>query len=210
FSVRFLLTGYGNITPATAGGQVFTIIYAFPGIPITLLALRAVGKLVNIGLKKANRPLHRKRHGMACPENQCPFLEKANMCINLCCFVLTWVMVTTVQARLEPEKSVVFIVYSMFVTYSTVGFGDFIPFEKHKSIFIVFVLPGLSFLSGLIDSVVAYLEKSNVLGKRCYKCVSCLGVKMKAKRARINSAEAVKAQKSQDTVETDINAEHAV
>lgn len=132
------------------------------------------------------------------------------MCINLCCFVLTWVMVTTVQARLEPEKSVVFIVYSMFVTYSTVGFGDFIPFEKHKSIFIVFVLPGLSFLSGLIDSVVAYLEKSNVLGKRCYQCVSCLGVKMKAKRARINSAEAVKAQKSQDTVETDINAEHAV
>ena len=101
-----------------------------------------------------------------------------------------------------------FIVYSMFVTYSTVGFGDFIPFEKHKSIFIVFVLPGLSFLSGLIDSVVGYMEKSNVLGKRCYKCVSCL--KMKAKKARINSAEAVKAQESQDTVETDINAEHAV
>lgn len=130
------------------------------------------------------------------------------MCINLCCFVLTWVVVTTVQARLEPEESVVFIVYSMFVTYSTVGFGDFIPFEKHKSIFIVFVLPGLSFLSGLIDSVVGYMEKSNVLGKRCYKCVSCL--KMKAKKARINSAEAVKTQESQDTVETDINAEHAV
>lgn len=130
------------------------------------------------------------------------------MCINLCCFVLTWVVVTTVQSRLEPEESVVFIVYSMFVTYSTVGFGDFIPFEKHKSIFIVFVLPGLSFLSGLIDSVVGYMEKSNVLGKRCYKCVSCL--KMKAKKARINSAEAVKAQESQDTVETDINAEHAV
>lgn len=103
-----------------------------------------------------------------------------------------------------------FIVYSMFVTYSTVGFGDFIPFENQKSIFIVFVLPGLSFLSGLIDSVVAYLEKSNVLGKCCYKCVSCLGVKMKAKKARINSAEAVKAQENQDTVETDINAEHAV
>lgn len=132
------------------------------------------------------------------------------MCINLCCFVLTWVMVTTVQACLEPEESLVFIVYSMFVTYSTVGFGDFIPFEKHKSIFIVFVLPGLSFLSGLIDSIVAYMEKSNVSERRCYKCVSCLGVKMKAKEARINSAETVKAQDSQDTAETDINAEHVV
>ena len=33
---------------------------------------------------------------------------------------------------------------------------------------------------------------------------------MKAKKARMNSAVAVKAQENQDTVETDINAEHAV
>ena len=44
----FFPTGYGNITPKTPSGQLFTIAYALAGIPLTVLALKSVGQLVNI------------------------------------------------------------------------------------------------------------------------------------------------------------------
>ena len=168
--------GYGNITPQTAGGQLFTIAYALAGIPLTVLALKSVGQLVNIGLKDINRPLHKLLHTIHCDERVCNFLESGNVCINVVCCILTWTIVTTISVHLEPEGSLVPAIYSIFVTYSTVGFGDIIPFEERKYIFMIIVLPGLCFMSSLIDSVVAWIEKSNVANiacKRCFKFSKC-------------------------------------
>ena len=82
-----------------------------------------------------------------------------------------------ISAHLEPERSLVQVIYSIFVTYSTVGFGDIIPFEDHRYIFMVIVLPGLCFMSSLIDSVVAWMEKSNMTCKRCFDFSKCCPVK---------------------------------
>ena len=163
------------------GGQVFTIVYAMLGIPVTVLALQSIGILVNFGLRVANRPLHRRFHGIHCGEETCNFLEKCSLCVSLVCFILTWVVVSAVSAHLQPEQSVTAVVYSIFVTYSTVGFGDVIPFEEHKYVFIITVLPGLSFLSSSIGSLVSYMEKSSRLGKRCFDCASCLTRKVRIK-----------------------------
>ena len=74
------------------------------------------------------------------------------------------------------------IVYSVFVTYSTVGFGDIIPFENHNYVFMICVLPGLSFMSSLIDSVVAYMEKRSIMNStRCVKLANCLSGKRDAR-----------------------------
>ena len=75
---------------------------------------------------------------------------------------------STVSAVLETEWHIISSVYSIFVTYSTIGFGDFIPFEDQKYAFVIIVLPGLSFMSSLVDSVIAYVEKSNVINARCF------------------------------------------
>ena len=81
------------------------------------------------------------------------------------------------SACLEPERSLISIVYSVFVTYSTVGFGDIIPFENHKYVFMISVLPGLSFMSSSIDSAVAYMEKSSKASTRCFDLANCLSTK---------------------------------
>ena len=147
----------------------------------------------------ANRPLHRKYHGAHCEEASCDFLEKGNICCSLICFVLTWIIVSATSACLDSEEPLVSTVYAIFVTYSTVGFGDIIPFEDHRYVFIITVLPGLSFLSSSIDSFVAYLEKSLMLQKRCFNCAKFLATKTNAK---------ITTDEAQDTQE-DIN-EHAV
>ena len=175
----FFPTGYGNITPKTPSGQLFTIAYALAGIPLTVLALKSVGQLVNIVLKAINRPLHVILHSIHCDERVCNFLESGNVFINVVCCILTWTIVTAISAHLEPERSLVPVIYSIFVTYSTVGFGDIIPFEDRKYIFMIIVLPGLCFMSSLIDSVVAWMEKSNMTCKRCFNLSKCFPVKRK-------------------------------
>ena len=84
---------------------------------------------------------------------------------------------TAISVHLEPEGSLAPAVYSIFVTYTTVGFGDIIPFEDHRYIFMITVLPGLCFMSSLIDSVVAWIEKSNMVCKRCFNFSKCSPVK---------------------------------
>ena len=173
----FFPLGYGNITPKTPRGQLFTVAYALAGIPLTILALKSVGQLVNIVLKDINRPVHKLLHTIHCDERVCNFLESGNVCINVVCCVLTWTIVAAISAHLEPERGLVQVIYSIFVTYSTVGFGDIIPFEDRKYIFMVIVLPGLCFMSSLIDSVVAWMEKSKMTCKRFFNFSKCCPVK---------------------------------
>lgn len=200
FLIIIFPAGYGNITPETSSGQLFTIAYALAGIPLTVLALKSVGQLVNIVLKAINRPLHKLLHSIHCDERVCNFLESGNVCINVLCCVLTWTIVTAISAEVEPERSLVPVIYSIFVTYSTVGFGDIIPFEDRKYIFMIIVVPGLCFMSSLIDSVVAWLEKSNLTCKRCFDPSKCFPVKMKM---RIQAAEVEGAeQRAEDDTET--------
>ena len=177
FKIILFSVGYGNITPKTPSGQLFTVAYALTGIPLTILALKSVGQLVNIVLKDINRPVHKLLHTIHCDERVCNFLESGNVCINVVCCILTWTIVTAISAHLEPERSLVQVTYSIFVTYSTVGFGDIIPFEDRKYIFMVIVLPGLCFMSSLIDSVVAWMEKSKMTCKRCFNFSKCCPVK---------------------------------
>ena len=118
------------------------------------MALKSIGELVNIALRTINRPLYIKLHTTECNESSCDFLEKGNLAINSVCLILTWIVAS--------------------VTYSTVGFGDIVPFEEHKYVFMMTVLPGLSFMSSLINSIVAYVEKISILNQHCFNILKCL------------------------------------
>ena len=143
------------------------------GILLTVLALKSIGELINVALRTINRPLHRTFHSVHCDERSCDFLETGNVGINVVCLILTWIIVAALSAHLEPKRSLTNIIYSIFITYSTVGFGDIVPFEDHKYVFMVIVIPGLCSMSGLIDSIVAYAEKSNTASRRCFSLSNC-------------------------------------
>ncbi|KAJ7369369.1 hypothetical protein OS493_039590 [Desmophyllum pertusum] len=144
-------------------------------------ALKSIGQLVNVILRTVTRPIHRRLHTVHCDEGSCDFVESGNLCINVVCCMLTWIIVSATSACLEPERNLISIIYSVFVTYSTVGFGDIIPFENHKYVFMISVLPGLSFMSSSIDSAVAYMEKSNMASTRCFDLANCLSTKREAR-----------------------------
>lgn len=167
-----VILGYGNFTPVTPFGQLFAIAYAIPGIPLTVIALRSVGKLLNIGLRATHRPLHNKFHGPQCKEEDCDFLEKGSVCCSIGGFILMWMIVFSLSFSLDSDqnRSFVTIIYSIFITYSTVGFGYFIPFESSRYVFIITLLPGLALVSSSIDSVVACIEKRNKLHGYLLSC----------------------------------------
>ncbi|KAL9966250.1 hypothetical protein ACROYT_G024298 [Oculina patagonica] len=184
-SVYFVLQlvttiGFGNITPKTPSGQLFSVAYAMAGIPLTVLALKSVGQLVNVAFRTIHRPLHTKFHTILCDEGSCDFLEGGNVCLNVTCLSLIWIIVTAIGAHLEPKQNLISIIYSIFVTYSTVGFGDIIPFEDHKYVFMIIIIPGLCSMSSLIDSIVAYAEKSNMATRRFFSLPNCWPAKRKA------------------------------
>ena len=177
------------------------------GIPLTVLALKSVGQLVNIALKTVTRPLHEKCHRKNCEERNCDFVESGNICINSVCCILTWIIVCAVSKHLEPERSLITSIYSIFVTYSTVGFGDVILFENHLYVFILTLLPGLCFMSSLIDSIVAYMEKRSVASRRCFSFTKCPPEK---KEARITTdVELQNIQSSENNIESTCDIEEA-
>ncbi|CAH3130778.1 unnamed protein product, partial [Pocillopora meandrina] len=175
--------GYGNITPTTESGQILTVIYALVGIPLTVLALKSIGELVNKALKSVTRPLHRKFHSKNCQERACDFMETGNTCINLVSCIVTWIIACALNTHLESKQSFITNSYSIFVTLTTVGFGDIIPFEDHLYVFIITVLPGLCFMSSLIDSIVAYLDKTRVATTRSFSLTGCCSAKNEARIA---------------------------
>lgn len=145
------------------------------------MALKSIGELVNKALKSVTRPLHRKFHSKNCQERACDFMETGNTCINLVSCMVTWIIACALNTHLESKQSFITNSYSIFVTLTTVGFGDIIPFEDHLYVFIITVLPGLCFMSSLIDSIVAYLDKTRVATTRSFSLTGCCSAKNEAR-----------------------------
>ncbi|KAL9966746.1 hypothetical protein ACROYT_G024864 [Oculina patagonica] len=117
--------GFGNITPKTQLGQGITIIVCIIGIPITMLALKTAGELLatcirflivkteTVLLKRAE-PKHVKMKR---------FLAANTMMVVL-------IILASVSSTFLESWSFVEGVYAWFITFTTIGFGDFIQMES--------------------------------------------------------------------------------
>ncbi|KAL9966745.1 hypothetical protein ACROYT_G024865 [Oculina patagonica] len=126
FSFAAITTiGFGNITPKTQLGQGITIVVCIIGIPITMLALKTSGELLatcirflivkteTVLLKRAE-PKHVKMK---------TFLAASTLMVVLN-------ILASVSSTFLESWSFVEGVYAWFITFTTIGFGDFVQMES--------------------------------------------------------------------------------
>lgn len=200
-----MISGYGNITPRSRSGKIFAVAYAIPGIPLTVLTLKSIGTLLNRGLRATHRPMHRKFHSPQCREEDCDFLEKGNVCFNICSFILVWLVASMISLHSDPDRPLVTIIYSIFITYSTIGFGDFIPFENSTYLSIIMILPGLALMSSSIDAVVACIEKRTKLNKNAFESIEGILMKKKVKEKRTTETHGTQPKSDGDHTSSNVN-----
>ena len=148
--------GYGNKTPTTLGGQLFLIPFAVFGIPLTLFMLNTVGEnichfagFIFVTIEK--RLLKRE--------------EITNCKVKLLCSVsfltvLLLVFMAAVSVNVEGW-SFGLALYVWFVTFTTVGFGDYIPgngsskADSPQAIIyrLILVVIGLSLISTIFNAM---------------------------------------------------------
>lgn len=72
----FLLPGNGTTFPATAEGQMFCILFAAVGIPLTIIFFKHIGKLVSLSFE--NLVIYLKHKGMNEVSSLSPHITHTN------------------------------------------------------------------------------------------------------------------------------------
>ncbi|KAL9966744.1 hypothetical protein ACROYT_G024862 [Oculina patagonica] len=163
--------GFGNITPKTQLGRGITVISCLVGIPITMLAFKTAGQLLEafiryivvktetVVLKRAE-PKHVKEKKLAVSSTLMVFLLVTGSAYTM--FFENWSF---------PEGF-----YAWFITFTTIGFGDYVQLESlqkkvdrgeaesYRLIFnlIIFLLPyviGLSLVSCILSCIVDSMDE---------------------------------------------------
>ncbi|CAC5414237.1 unnamed protein product [Mytilus coruscus] len=185
FCVTTLTTiGYGHITPITAGGKVFVMVYSSVGIPLTMVVIAGIGKRLAafvsfMFLTVQNRWQSRHlRYGHVTQkgdkinlnldtenietvsnmkieqtENQCSIIPFLVSIVILFVYILiggaiysSWEHVTYMDA-----------VYLVFISLSTIGFGDIIPPDDKYNIGSCIYIPiGLLLVSMCVNAALQY------------------------------------------------------
>ena len=123
--VLFLFAGYGHLTPATTYGKLFCIVFCLFGIPICLLTLKTAGELISRFLRCAITRFESKvlrNKDVSHIEIKCTLLALTLMALYLS-------LSATVQVIWE-KWTFLDAFYAWFVAFSTIGFGDYIPFDS--------------------------------------------------------------------------------
>ncbi|ETE73519.1 Potassium channel subfamily K member 16, partial [Ophiophagus hannah] len=113
-----VFTGYGNLSPKTAGGQLFCVFFAIFGIPLNIVFLQHIGKMLSMVCERLAKWLYRK--GVK---------KKTARGLTLLFFlvmgILVFLCVPSVIIRKIEGWSYSEAIYFTFITLSTIGFGDY-------------------------------------------------------------------------------------
>ncbi|XP_072345336.1 potassium channel, subfamily K, member 16-like [Scyliorhinus torazame] len=195
FAVTVVSTiGYGNISPTTAGGQIFCVFYALFGIPVHVIILSHVGKNLTSHSEKVGVYLSKK--GVK---------EKR---VKLLTFLFFLVIGAVVFLALPPLVFCIFEnwsyregVYYAFITLSTIGFGDYVvgadphrTFHRfYRALVAIWILFGIAWLALLFNLLTVFMEDTE-------KKISEIKNKKKAAKEKMNFKYDANANSSSENV----------
>lgn len=177
FAFETLTTiGYGAIAPSTSVGQGLCMVFALLGIPVTILAFQSVGELMSRGISSLIAGTER----LCCGRE--PSHVEAKCAAVTCILMLIMLLCGGVLQRVTGTEDWSFLVglYFWFITFTTIGYGDYVP-EIDKShvsparvtMQLVWTTLGLCVVSSVLNALATFIEKRR---EKCKpRCCGCLG-----------------------------------
>ncbi|XP_066403975.1 potassium channel subfamily K member 17 [Molothrus aeneus] len=163
FSISAITTiGYGNLSPSTAVGRIFCIVFALFGIPLNLVVLNEIGHLMLLGVQHCACRLEEVFHW----QNKASFLMKTCALVTgLLLFLLLPPLLFSDKEGWSYEEGF----YYSFITLSTIGFGDYVigmnPDRTYpswyKNVVSLWILFGMAWLALVIKFCINILESSS-------------------------------------------------
>ncbi|KAM4903577.1 potassium channel subfamily K member 17 [Sylvia borin] len=163
FSISAITTiGYGNLSPSTAAGRIFCIVFALFGIPLNLVLLNEIGQLMLLGVQRCAHRLEEVFH----------WRNKASFLMKTCALVTGLLLFLLLPPLLFSDKegwSYDEGFYYSFITLSTIGFGDYVigmnPDQAYpswyKNVISLWILFGMAWLALVIKFCINILESSS-------------------------------------------------
>nr|XP_027809975.1 potassium channel subfamily K member 15 [Marmota flaviventris] len=158
FAITVITTiGYGHTAPGTDSGKVFCMFYALLGIPLTLVTFQSLGErlnaLVRCLLLGAKRCLGLRR----------PHVSTENMVVaGLLACAATLALGAATFSHFEGW-SFFHAYYYSFITFTTIGFGDFVALQSEEALqrkppyvafSFLYILLGLTVIGAFLNLVV--------------------------------------------------------
>ncbi|XP_062974287.1 potassium channel subfamily K member 16-like [Elgaria multicarinata webbii] len=158
--------GYGDLSPKTAAGQLFCVVFALFGIPLNIVFLHRIGKILSTLCERLAKWLYRK--GVK---------KKTTRSLTLLFFlvmgILVFLCVPSVIFREMEGWTYSEAIYFAFITLSTIGFGDYVIGKQHRknyfpgyrilvAIWIIFGLAWIALLFNLLTTLLEATEENPI------------------------------------------------
>ncbi len=152
---QYLIAGYGNVVPKTDTGKIVFFPYCLIGVPAMLFFLGFLGKL----LSKLFLAIVIKTSHMLSGTRDVTHKELKSFIASFV-FMWIWIMLEALNSHWWPgtRLSIVDGVYFIFVSMTTIGYGDITsPMKQPTFEFRLYI--GLSVMSGVVNSFLDFYRK---------------------------------------------------
>lgn len=155
--------GYGDITPATTGGQIYTVFFALISIPLFLYSVTTFYTFV---VTLIHRPIIRLLERMQVSKDPSTrrtiyrlasknFLILCNLILFMILLPISAMVYTFLMDDLDFQEAM----YFVFITQLTIGYGEIHPDNKGSRIFSIFLITIMVVnLAALISAIVDTLS----------------------------------------------------